>query len=164
MMYRKSSQRIQRPYAQADGQQFHITRSRPVQGSRGVAHIPDPAFWRKAACKEVNCTHWERGWQTTLDLTPNQPAGELGLNRARYNYIRDKSGRSFREEWVGSTVTFLFPAGQTCFREHRVPLARDPRFLHLPGPGRETRQVDYDEFFDRFNETSHILEQRAQGG
>jgi hypothetical protein len=126
--------------------------------------VPDPAFWRKATCKEVNCSHWEKGWQTVLDLSPQQPGGDLGLMRARYNYIRDSSGRSFKEEWVGSTVTFLFPAGQTCFRSHQMPVERDPVFLHRPGPAQEARQLDYDEFFDKFNATSYLLGQRQKGG
>ena len=164
MLPHKSNQTVHRPYPRADGQRFQVTRSRAVQGHRGVAHVPDPAFWRKATCQEVNCAHWEKGWQTVLDLSPQQDVGRLGFTRAQYNYIREKSGRSFTEHWVGAEVTFYFPAGQTCFRDHHLPLARDPVFLHSVGPGREVRQLDYDEFFDTFNETSHLLEQRQKGG
>jgi len=164
MLFRKSTQSVQRPYHQADGQLFRMSRARAVQGGRGMAYLRDPAYWREATCQEVECSHRQRGWQTTLDLSPVQDPGELGLNRARYNYIREKSGRHFTEQWVGAEVTFMFPAGQTCFRQHQLPVERDPVFIHVPGPGRDPQRLDYDQFFWTFNEVSHLLEKRRKQG
>lgn len=86
-----------------------------------------PAFWRKATCEEVDCKNWRNGWKSIFDLsTP------LGQKQARY--VRDHSGRSYVVEGqVGTLVTLVFAAGQTCFNEHKTAIERDPLFVIREG-------------------------------
>ena len=70
-----------------------------------------------AACPEVGCGHWKRGWETRVD-----EATTTGKMQAEY--IRSgRSGREFRElpgrAADGKTV-FRFAPWQRCFREHRT--------------------------------------------
>lgn len=67
-----------------------------------------------AACKDVGCQAWNRGWETTVDeRTP------LGLAQARY--IRTQSGRTHTErKTVEGLTVFRFEAFQRCFQEHRT--------------------------------------------
>ena len=102
----------------------------------------------------MECPHYNFGWTTTVDVS-----SPLGQTQA--DYIRKKSGRSFKEERgevAGSLIRFLFDSGQKCFREHSRPVDRDPIFKSLI-PGRDSKLMDYDEFFTTFNEASA---QRAQ--
>lgn len=76
---------------------------------------------RVATCAEVECQHHLAGWITKVDVST-----KLGKRQA--NYIRLHSGRTFTHEQSGTLVSFRFPAGQSCFREHRVSLEREPIF------------------------------------
>lgn len=68
-----------------------------------------------AACRQVGCAAWWRGWESLIDEST-----ELGRRQAAY--IRHESGRSFRE-WrtdQPGVVIFRFEAFQRCFTEHRT--------------------------------------------
>lgn len=86
---------------------------------------PLATHWRDATCAEVDCPAHAHGWVTTVDV-----ATELGRQQA--NYIRLHSGRHFTAEETGTLVAFTFPAGQTCFAQHKVPLGR-PEFYRVVG-------------------------------
>ena len=162
--FRKSTQTVRRPYSHLDGQVYRINRGKAERSPGGrTVYTPLPSHWREASCGEVNCPHWEHGWVTTLDLGPDQPVHELQMNQTRAKYIREQSGRAFTERWEGSTVIYTFQAEQKCFRQHKLPVARDPIFVHLPGVGMPAKQVDDAEFFTRFNETSYWLGRRLNG-
>ncbi|MEU8362319.1 hypothetical protein AB0C27_40505 [Nonomuraea sp. NPDC048882] len=68
----------------------------------------------RAACEQVGCAAWRHGWETKVDEgTP--------LGQAQAAYIRQQSGRTFREQRTGEGLTaFRFEPGQRCFAEHRT--------------------------------------------
>jgi len=85
---------------------------------------------RVATCAEVSCRQHEHGWTTVVDERT-----ELGQRQA--HYIRTLSGRQYREERnVGGGTTFAFPANQRCFRQHTVPLEREPLYIVRGGDWR----------------------------
>lgn len=76
---------------------------------------PKATHTRPAACSEVDCPHYLRGWRTVIDEST-----ELGQRQAWY--IRNQSGRAYtedRDQQPGLTV-FTFEAGQSCFSEHTI--------------------------------------------
>ena len=164
-MFRKGTQTPpNRLYHQADGQRFRISRSMPEASFRPglVSHSPHPEFWRDGTCEEADCPSYLRGWVTTLNMDPSQGDDEVAMNQLRYRYIKEQSGREFTENVDEFTISLTFPPGQPCFSTHRVPIERDPMFII--SSGRSRRAVDYDEFFDRFNETTYLLEKRRESG
>ena len=164
-MLRKSSQTPPaRLYPQADGVRYRINRSKIMASARPgvVSHVPHPEFWRMATCEEIQCPSYQNGWVTTLNMTPDQSPEELELNRVRYRYIKEQSGRDFYEDVDGFKIHLRFSAGQTCFGNHQIPIERSPNFLIMKA--RQSNLVEFDEFQDRFNETSYQLNQRRKAG
>ena len=92
---------------------------------RVAPHLPVEAFKTyqiaspadrmvKAACEQVDCDAWRDGWETAVD-----EATDLGRRQAAY--IREMSGRTFREMRSAAGLTvFRFEPGQRCFREHHT--------------------------------------------
>jgi len=117
---------------------------------------PKSGWWEAADCRKFNCDHYLMGWVTDIDIK-----ADLGARQA--DYIRRTSGRAFKEVPIGGgLIRFDFEAGQKCFRTHTMPVDRDPTFtLHIPG--REKREMDYDEFHENFNETVVQIEQSKRG-
>lgn len=67
-----------------------------------------------AACEQVGCPAWLRGWESTIDERT-----ELGRQQAAY--IRTQSRRTFREQRTAAGLTvFRFEPGQRCFTDHRT--------------------------------------------
>lgn len=68
----------------------------------------------QAVCEQVGCEQWQHGWQSTVDeSTP--------LGKQQADYIRQKSGRTFREQRTGTGLTvFRFEAKQRCFANHQT--------------------------------------------
>lgn len=69
-----------------------------------------------AACEDVRCDQWLRGWETVCDLSVPEQALVA-------NFIRSgQSGRTFTElaSLPGGPAVFRFESGQRCFREHRT--------------------------------------------
>ena len=67
-----------------------------------------------AACEQVGCAAWTRGWESAIDERT-----ELGARQAAY--IRTRSGRTFREQRTAAGLTvFRFEPHQRCFAEHRT--------------------------------------------
>lgn len=72
----------------------------------------------KAACEDVDCENWRYGWDSLIDE-------RTSLGQAQAEYIRDKSGRTFREMRAPDGLTvFRFEPHQRCFEEHRTRPAR----------------------------------------
>lgn len=110
---------------------------------------PLGTHWRLAKCKEVNCTHWERGWETHVDEGTT-------LGKAQAGYIRHNSKRAFTERREGTLTIFRFPPGQQCFREHRLPLER----LAIPSIGSLGRgfvPTEGERWIEEFNETAYRI-------
>lgn len=102
----------------------------PVQAYETYQAVrPRTTHTRKATCAEVDCEANKIGWKTVIDTST-----ELGRRQA--NYIRLKAGRAHTIRTVGDRVTFYFPAGQTCFREHRVNVDKPTIYLKRGGDWR----------------------------
>ena len=70
---------------------------------------PKTGHTRIASCEAAGCEANEFGWRTTVPIASTQA-----------DYIRNKSGRHFREEVVDGMCVFTFYPGQQCFGEHHV--------------------------------------------
>ncbi|MEU9792881.1 hypothetical protein AB0E27_20025 [Streptomyces sparsogenes] len=75
--------------------------------------VPRDTFVR-AACEQVGCAAWRHGWESAIDEST-----DLGQQQAAY--IRQQSGRTFREQRRGDGLTvFRFESGQRCFADHKT--------------------------------------------
>ena len=106
---------------------------------------PLDTHYRRATCKEVDCTAMARGWIMGFDLNDPQKV-------ASARWIRDHSGRTFTASIAAGRLTLTFAAGQTCFAKHRVPLEREPFYIVRNGdfrgnPRRERYQHTSGESF-----------------
>jgi hypothetical protein len=114
------------------------------------ASRPIGTHWRIASCKEVDCLHYLAGWQTKIDIS-------TVLGREQYDYIINKSGKKGTGKKMGNMVTFEFSPGQKCFREHKIPLERDP--ILSVQKGYDRRIVRPGEWHDEMNESIHKRQQ-----
>lgn len=122
---------------------------------------PKETHTRPATCREVECVAHLQGWRTTIDVST-----ELGARQA--SYIRLMSGRHFTAQEAGGLVYFTFPAGQSCFREHRISLERDPLFYAHGGDFRgvttEVGTYRPDDWVDKMaNHQDKIIEAIERG-
>ena len=130
---------------------------------------PRNTHFRKAACAEVGCDGYTKGWQSAIDETT-----QLGQGQAQY--IRRDSGRKFAESRLpdGRTL-FAFEAGQRCFRSaetsHMVRLDRPEIYVVRDGDwrgnprGTEPRQHTRPELWvEDFGEHQDRLMARLQRG
>lgn len=85
-----------------------------------------------AACEDVGCDQWRRGWETVVDESDPSQAPVAMLIRS------GQTGRTYRElpALPGGPAVFRFESGQRCFREHRT---RPGRALVMQG-GRVIRE------------------------
>lgn len=68
----------------------------------------------KTACEQVRCERWRQGWHSVIDES-------TALGQSQAAYIRQQSGRTFREQKTGAGLTvFNFESGQRCFEDHRT--------------------------------------------
>jgi hypothetical protein len=106
-------------------------------------NAPNATHTRSAHCSEVDCPYQAHGWTSVVDERTDR-----GANAAWF--IRNTSRRHFREhtDAAGQTV-FVFPAGQQCFKEHRVPLDR-PAIYVISESRRQRRQVPDRQWVDEF--------------
>ena len=90
------------------------------------ARRPLRTHWRPATCEEMDCPHYLNGWRTILPV-----------DDPRADYIRHRSGRSFKEKRNGDMVEFTFSAGQTCFSaaDHKRLIGRPDVFERVPRLG-----------------------------
>jgi len=87
-----------------------------------------------AACRDAGCDHWLHGWQTLADERT-----DLGQMQAAW--IRQHSGRTFREQRTGGGLTvFTFEPFQRCFRDHET---RPERFITRGGDWRGNPTGEY---------------------
>jgi hypothetical protein len=94
---------------------------------------PLTTHYRVGTCEEAGCLAHHDGWVTVVDE-------RAGLGRRQAWYIRSKAGRQFTEQRTPDGHTeFVFPAGQRCFREHQVPLEREPLYVVRHGDYRQSR-------------------------
>ena len=119
----------------------------------GVQHFrinrPWDTHWRVADCKEVDCLHYIKGWATVV------PTGSV-----QAEYIRHECGRHFTEErQEGNLTAFTFPAGQRCFKEHRLPKDKQEHYIHDQRV--HARPIDWVEDFN--TETDKVNRAKERG-
>lgn len=123
-----------------------------------ITSPPDRAV--RAACEQVGCEQWRLGWQSVVDES-------TVLGRSQAAYIRQRSGRTFREQKTGAGLTvFSFDSGQRCFAEHRtrpeIYLVRGGDWRKQTGPARtHQRAADWREDFGEHQ--LRIAEQQQRG-
>lgn len=87
---------------------------------------PLSTHFRKATCKEFECLAFQNGWVT-----------KVAIDSPQADYIRNRSGRRFREVVEAGLCIFTFYPGQTCFAgSHSVPLERPQIFIVKDGDWR----------------------------
>ena len=145
-------------------QPFRIPPQGPVQAYKTYElQAPLSTHWRPATCEEVDCDAYRNGWVTKLDVST-----ELGARQAEY--IRMRSGRTFHDVTPlnSALVELMFPAGQRCFRQHRVPLEREPLCIVRGGDWRQQlgqrRVLRADDWVDDFATHQDNLAQQIQKG
>lgn len=121
---------------------------------------PAATHFRQGTCREVDCEQYIHGWKTAVD-----EATELGQRQA--HYIRKESGRSFVEHReVDGLTTFVFDAGQTCFRTHQVRIDRPEIFTLRGGDWRgtttEPRRLPAHGWVDEMQENFERLRQKVR--
>ena len=80
----------------------------------------------RSACGP-GCAEYDHGWETRVD--ESTPLGQF-----QASYIRQTSGRTFREARTGDGLTvFVFESGQRCFADH---MTLPERFLVRGGDWR----------------------------
>lgn len=72
-----------------------------------------PDSFVKAACADVGCQAYLRGWETAVDES-------TALGQQQAAYIRTKAGRTFSELRRGELTIFRFEAKQRCFADHQT--------------------------------------------
>jgi len=91
---------------------------------------------RLATCEEVDCEYNQRGWRTRVETLPSKEAYKVATT----------SGRYYTESQEAPGETYLvFPPGQQCFADHRLPLDR-PEFYYV-GDRQGTRRHSKSEFW-----------------
>ena len=124
---------------------------------------PLATHFRPATCEEVDCPAYLHGWKTVIDEST-----ELGQRQA--HYIRDESDRRYQRDPVvfgQGPVTYMFEAGQRCFRQHREPLEREPLALVKDGDWRMSqnpRQLSPDDWVDDFQNHQDRLHTQQERG
>lgn len=123
-------------------------------------HVPTDTRVR-AACEQVGCEQWLYGWESAID--ESTPLGQM-----QAAYIRQSSGRSFRElkSAAGLTV-FRFESGQRCFREHQTRpelyAVRDGDWRGNP-TGRVRQHVNAADWVEDFGEHQQRIETQMERG
>lgn len=116
----------------------------------------------RAACEQVDCQAWKNGWQSLIDESTQQ-------GRQQATYIRQQSGRTFREGRTGSGLTvFTFESGQRCFADHKtrpeIYSVRGGDFRGNPTGIRPVRHASADDWVEDFGEhQQRVAEQHERG-
>jgi hypothetical protein len=99
----------------------------PAQAYKSYVIISPRDTTVRTACEAAGCMAWRNGWESAVDeATP--------LGKAQAAYIREKSGRTFREQRSAAGLSvFRFEPHQRCFTDHRT---RPERFIERGGDWR----------------------------
>lgn len=114
-----------------------------------------------AACEQVGCAAWRHGWESTIDEST-----ELGQQQTAY--IRQRSGRTFREQKTAAGLTvFRFESGQRCFADHKTRpelyAVRDGDWRGNP-TGRTRQHTRAADWVEDFGEHQQKLADQQQKG
>jgi hypothetical protein len=131
-------------------------------GAYQTFEIAQPADTKvRAACEQVGCAHWARGWESVIDETT-----DLGKQQAAY--IRGQSGRTFKEQRTDAGLTvFRFEARQRCFADHKTRpqlfAVRDGDWRGNPTGRRRTHQRAADWVEDFGEHQLRLVDQQQKG-
>lgn len=143
-----------------------ITRPTPLAGPGAYKTYtwlrPLSTHWRRGTCEEARCEAYQSGWTSTFDLST-----ELG--QKQFHYCSHDKFRTFTYEHHAPLVTFTYPPGNTCFREHQVPLEREPVFVVRDGdfrgnPTGRRQALSADDWVDDFRNHEDSLADARQRG
>ena len=96
------------------GEPFRLQPQGPAQAYQtfSVRSLPDRTV--RTVCEETGCEQWRTGWESAIDESTD-------LGKAQAAYIRQQSGRTFRElRTDGGLTVFRFEPGQRCFADHKT--------------------------------------------
>ena len=118
------------------------------------ANWPSRTHWRKATCREVNCSHYVNGWVTRV--APGSPQ-DL--------YIRADTERHHTLERGEEVNFYTFEPGQRCYKsgQHRIKLDRGPWLTKNMADkpwALELRAMEYNRWTDEFNEEAYKANRR----
>lgn len=126
----------------------------PLTHKRYVLKRPLGTHWKAISCREAGCSHYEHGWETIL--SPRQ--------LREIDYIRNRCGRHFTEKMEDGVITFSFPPGQKCFRQHRIPYTEMPAISLISNRQGQLNKVEWNRFTDDFNENSYRINKLRKEG
>jgi len=126
---------------------------------------PKNTHFRPATCEEVDCKHHREGWVSAIDESTD-------LGKAQAYFIRNKSGRHFKEnrDQAPGLTMFVFEAGQRCFAQHDMRLDRPELFIvrdgdHRGNPtGRSKQHARPDDWVEDFAEHQQTLADQIEKG
>lgn len=145
---------------------FRIQPQGPVTAYKTYElRAPLASHWRPATCEEVDCDAYRNGWTTKLDVNT-----ELGRQQAEY--IRMHSGRAYADitPLNSPLIVLLFRPGQRCFRQHQVPLEREPLYVVRGGDwrgnptGQVRRHANGDDWVEDFGEHQQRIADQIERG
>lgn len=120
-----------------------------------------PDTGQRSACERANCQAWRYGWESVIDEST-----ELGQRQA--GYIRQRSGRTFREQRTEAGLTvFRFEAHQRCFAEHgtrpEIYLVRDGDWRGNP-TGRQRQHARAEDWVEDMAESLDTVRSDRERG
>lgn len=149
---------------------FRIQPALPVQAMQTYGlSAPQATHYRRASCREVDCSNYANGWVSGFDVTDAEQARACRI-------VREHSGRLFTvQEIRGAShsverVLLTFGPGQECFLPHRVALEREPTYFLRDGDwranptGRKIVFTDATSFVDDFGEHQEKIKTRVERG
>ncbi len=128
--------------------------------------LPPATHYRDATCQEVECSNYEGGWVTVLDQDNPAHAGlfrlVLGSGRSFLRMRSEEAAEQTGRSLPAGLTAFVFAAGQQCFERHKVPVGRDPIFIHERGGSRRVHQSGLN-FNEHFNEQAYAAGRLING-
>lgn len=116
-------------------------------------------YWETIPCSVAKCQPFLKGFVTEVDIGSPQDVYMRGdRSRESTQMINVEEGR----------IRFQFPAGTHCFREHKIPIERDPKLTIARGDrhGNHTERVQHRpvDWLDQFQENLHSRNERIKRG
>jgi len=138
---------------------------------------PLDTHFRPATCEEVDCPQHLFGWVTVLDRECDVRLIDDILKSGRHftRMRSEEASQRASKDLPPGMLAFVFPPGQQCFRQHVMPVGREPFLAYQRGvamgaggafvPVEDRRQhVKVSDFTEHFNEEADGIRRRRQAG
>jgi len=139
---------------------MRVTNGSGPRRTHGLFQIAQPAatHFRRVTCRQAECRAYCFGFTTIVPVGGPQD-----------RYIRHHSGKAFTDKVDGGMVEFFIKPGQEFWdgspaHQHKIPIGRDPLFIHRPSVGVGARRLGFPEFADTMNEHMYESNQQRQRG